>query len=196
MHRDFFFPDLQQIIHWKGLLLNCPESCGASQTLLQMASCYGWTEWLWKTSQQMKAVMFGFYCFGFFSPCSSQGGKVLGWEQSAARPPATTCLAFAVSIKPRVVCKTQSLLAGRSWGRRNFCYEVNVFRSQQFVIAKYSPKLNQKFFHFKWSFGIDVSLIRYDPFWIKWTIFFSNIFVNGDFIVFYLLDKEMKGMKA
>lgn len=69
--------------------------------------------------------MFGFYCLVvFFFPCSSQGGKVLGWKQNAARPPATTYLAFAVSIKPHLLCKTQSLLAGRSQDRSDFSYQV------------------------------------------------------------------------
>lgn len=52
--------------------------------------------------------------FFFLSPCGSQAGKVLGWKQSAARPPATTCLALAISIKPLRVCKTQSLLTDGS----------------------------------------------------------------------------------
>lgn len=71
----------------------------------------------------VRILLFAVFFF-FVSPCSSQGGKVLGWKQSAARPPATTCLAFAVSIKPHLVCKTESLLAGRSQERRDFCYEV------------------------------------------------------------------------
>lgn len=82
---------------------------------------------------------------------------MLGWQQRAARPPATTCLAFAVSIKPRLVHSVQSSLAGRSKEKERSLRKLHL---QIAALHHCSPKLNQNFSHLKQPFGIVVPLIQ------------------------------------
>lgn len=67
MHEDFFFPELQLIIHWKDLLLNCPVLWGQPDTTPD-GKLLGLDRMALEDFSPDEGCNVGILLFGFFFP--------------------------------------------------------------------------------------------------------------------------------